>query len=67
MAAIIGGVTFDGGRGTIGGAFLGVIMTGIIANAMTILSVSSYLQTAVTGIIIVIAVVLSNLNKIREK
>lgn len=67
MAAIIGGVTFDGGKGTIGGAFLGVIMTGIIANAMTILSVSTYLQTAVTGAIIVIAVVLSNLNKIREK
>ncbi|MGM8364888.1 ABC transporter permease [Virgibacillus sp. W0181] len=67
MAAIIGGVTFEGGRGTIGGAFLGVIMTGLIANAMTILSVSSYLQTAITGAIIVVAVVLSNLDKIREK
>ena len=67
MAAIIGGVTFEGGRGTIGGAFLGVIMTGLIANAMTILSVSSYLQTAITGAIIVFAVVLSNLNKIKDR
>jgi len=67
MAAIIGGVTFEGGRGSVGGAFLGVVMTGLIANAMTILSVNSYLQTAVTGAIIVIAVVLSNIGKIRKK
>lgn len=67
MAAIIGGVTFEGGRGTVGGAFLGVIMTGLIANAMTILSINSYLQTAITGAIIVLAVVLSNLNKIRKR
>jgi ribose/xylose/arabinose/galactoside ABC-type transport system permease subunit len=67
MAAIIGGVTFEGGRGTVGGAFLGVIMTGLISNAMTILSVNSYLQTAVTGSIIVIAVVLSNMGKHRKK
>jgi ribose transport system permease protein len=67
MAAIIGGVTFEGGRGSIGGAFLGVIMTGLIANAMTILSVNSYLQTAITGAIIVIAVVLSNVNNIKRR
>lgn len=66
-AAVIGGVTFDGGRGTIGGAFLGVIMIGLISNAMTILSINSYLQTAITGAIIVIAVILSNLHKVRKK
>jgi ribose transport system permease protein len=67
MAAIIGGVTFEGGRGSIGGAFLGVIMVGLIANAMTILSVNSYLQTAITGAIIVIAVVLSNVNNMKRR
>jgi ribose transport system permease protein len=66
-AAVIGGVTFEGGRGTIGGAFLGVILIGLISNAMTILSISSYLQTAITGAIIVVAVVLSNLHKVRNK
>ncbi|CAH0121273.1 MULTISPECIES: ABC transporter permease [unclassified Paenibacillus] len=66
-AAIIGGVTFEGGRGTIGGAFLGVVMIGLISNAMTILSVNSYLQTAITGGIIVVAVILSNLSKLRKK
>jgi ribose/xylose/arabinose/galactoside ABC-type transport system permease subunit len=66
-AAVIGGITFEGGRGTIGGAFLGVLMIGLISNAMTILSVNSYLQTAITGAIIVAAVVLSNLDKIRKR
>lgn len=65
-AAVIGGVTFEGGRGSIIGAFIGVILMGVIANAMTILSVDSYLQTAITGGIIVIAVILSNVSKMRR-
>ncbi|MGO1849552.1 ABC transporter permease [Microbacterium sp.] len=65
-AAVIGGVTFEGGRGSIGGAFIGVILMGVIANAMTILSVDSYLQTAITGAIIVVAVILSNIGRMRR-
>jgi ribose/xylose/arabinose/galactoside ABC-type transport system permease subunit len=65
-AAIIGGVTFDGGRGTIGGAFIGVLLLGIINNAMNILSVWPYAQTAISGGIIVIAVILSNLENLRK-
>lgn len=65
-AAVIGGVTFEGGRGTVGGAFIGVILMGVIANAMTVLSISSYLQTAITGAIIVVAVILSNVSKMRR-
>lgn len=65
-AAVIGGVTFEGGRGSIVGAFIGVMLMGVIANAMTILSVDSYLQTAITGGIIVVAVILSNIGKMRR-
>ncbi len=65
-AAVIGGVTFEGGRGSVGGAFIGVILMGVISNAMTVLSVNSYLPTAITGAIIVVAVVLSNVGKMRR-
>lgn len=65
-AAIIGGVTFDGGKGTITGAFLGCILMGVISNAMNILKVETYVQTIITGIIIVCAVVLSNYNNIKR-
>ena len=64
-AAIIGGVTFEGGRGTVLGAFLGCLLMGVISNAMNILQVPSYTQTIVTGVIIVSAVVLSNIDTIR--
>lgn len=66
-AAIIGGVTFDGGKGTVFGAFLGCVLMGVISNAMNILKVNSYVQTIITGLIIVVAVVLSNVNNIRRK
>ena len=65
-AAIIGGVTFDGGKGTITGAFLGCILMGVISNAMNILKVETYVQTIITGVIIVCAVVLSNYNNIKR-
>ncbi len=66
-AAIIGGVTFDGGKGTISGAFLGCLLMGVISNAMNILGVDTNVQTIVTGVIIVGAVVLSNINNLRKK
>lgn len=65
-AAIIGGITFEGGRGSIGGAFIGVLLLGIINNAMNILSVWPYAQTAISGAIIVVAVILSNLDNMRS-
>jgi ribose/xylose/arabinose/galactoside ABC-type transport system permease subunit len=66
-AAIIGGVTFEGGKGTVSGAFLGCLLMGVINNAMNILKVPSYIQTIITGAIIVAAVVLSNINNLKRK
>jgi len=65
-AAIIGGVTFDGGRGTIMGAFLGVIFMGLVSNAMNVLGIESSVQYVVSGVIVVVAVVISNINSIRR-
>ena len=62
-----GGVTFDGGKGTISGAFLGCLLMGVISNAMNILGVDNNVQTIITGAIIVAAVVLSNINNIKKK
>jgi len=67
VAAVIGGVTFDGGRGTVLGAFLGCLLTGIISNALDILGVDAYIKIVITGAIIVGAVVLSNIEKLRRR
>ncbi len=65
-AAVIGGVSFEGGRGTVGGAILGVILLGIVYNAMNILGITSYAQNIVLGVIVVASVVFSNIGKLRR-
>ena len=67
VAAVVGGVTFEGGRGTILGAFLGCLLIGIISNALDILGVDAYVKIVITGAIIVGAVVLSNIEKLRRR
>ncbi len=65
--AIIGGVTFDGGRGTISGAFLGALFMGVLSNAMNVLAINPFIQTVVSGVVIVAAVVISNYEQIRKR
>jgi ribose transport system permease protein len=67
VAAVVGGVTFEGGRGTVLGAFLGCLLIGIISNALDILGVDAYVKIVITGAIIVGAVVLSNIEKLRRR
>lgn len=65
-AVIIGGITFEGGRGSLVGAFFGVLLLGIMYNAMNIVGVSSYMQTIFLGAIIVIATVVSNIGSMKK-
>lgn len=62
-ACIIGGASFSGAKGTVLGAFLGVVLLGVISNALNILGVDPFFQTVVLGVIIVVAVIASNMNK----
>jgi ribose transport system permease protein len=66
-AVIIGGITFEGGKGSLFGAFLGVLLLGIMYNAMNVVGVSSYLQTIFLGAVIIIATVVGNIGKIRKR
>jgi rhamnose transport system permease protein len=55
-AVLLGGVDFDGGRGTLGGAVAGVALLGVLQNLMSLSDVSSQSQTVVTGVLLVISV-----------
>ncbi len=65
-AAIIGGISVTGGKGSVFGAFLGVILMGIISNGMNILSINFHYQNIVLGIVIVTAVIISNLDNLKK-
>ncbi len=54
-AAVIGGVSLNGGRGTILGAVLGAMIIGVLYNALVLLSVPTYWQQAFIGGIIIVA------------
>jgi ribose transport system permease protein len=55
-AVIIGGASFFGGVGTVGGTLVGALMIGVLRNGLNLLNVSSYWQTTVIGVVIVMAV-----------
>jgi len=65
-AAVVGGVSLQGGIGSIWGVICGALIIGIINNGMDLLGVSSYWQQVVKGIIIVLAIVLDQLKNISE-
>lgn len=61
-ACAMGGVSFNGGKGTVMGIFFGALLMGIINNAMNLLYISSYWQLVVKGIIIFLSVLYSIYN-----
>jgi ribose transport system permease protein len=57
-AVVIGGTSMSGGKGSIWGAVLGCIILGMINNMLVLGGVSAFLQQAVRGLVIIIAVLL---------
>lgn len=55
-AVIIGGAALFGGSGTMWGTVIGVAFIGLLQNILNINGISSFWQTVVTGLVIVVAV-----------
>jgi rhamnose transport system permease protein len=55
-AVVVGGAAVTGGRGTIAGTVLGVVLLGAIGPALTFMGVSAYWERAIHGAIILTAV-----------
>ncbi len=55
-AAVLGGTSFNGGIGTIGGTIIGALVIGILNNGLNLLHISSYVQMVVKGLVILLAV-----------
>jgi rhamnose transport system permease protein len=62
-AAVVGGVAISGGRGTVAGTMLGLLLLGVIGPALTFLGFSAYWERALEGGIILAAV---SLDAIRD-
>jgi len=55
-AALLGGVSFKGGEGSIFGLMTGVLIIGVLNNAMQLASFPDFSQTVVKGAVLLIAV-----------
>ncbi|MBD3780154.1 MAG: ABC transporter permease [Micrococcales bacterium] len=60
-AAALGGVALRGGKGSIGGTILAVILLGVLLNGMSLLGVNVFWQNVAQGTLLVAAVVIQQL------
>jgi rhamnose transport system permease protein len=56
-ACVIGGISIAGGIGSVAGAVLGALFLGVIKNALPVIGISPFAQMAISGIVIIAAVV----------
>ena len=64
---LIGGVSMEGGEGSILGAFLGMLLMALIANALTLFGIDSNLQNVLIGCIMLASVAVDQANRSRQK
>jgi simple sugar transport system permease protein len=66
-AAVIGGVSLSGGRGTVFGAFTGILLLYLIQNVLTLAGVPAQWIGALNGAIILVALTLSRITSGRKQ
>ena len=65
-AVVIGGAALSGGHGKVFGAVVGTIIFAVIANLLSLLNVSTFLQDAFRGALILVAVTLATVQFARS-
>jgi ribose transport system permease protein len=64
-AVVIGGGSLHGGEGSVVGTLIGAFIMGLLSNGSDLLGVSPYLQQAIIGAVIILAVTVDELRKRR--
>jgi ribose/xylose/arabinose/galactoside ABC-type transport system permease subunit len=66
-AVVIGGTRLRGGQGRVFGAVVGTVIFGVITNLLVLLNVSTFLQDAFRGALILVAVALATVGRQASK
>ncbi len=62
-AAVIGGNSLAGGKGTVWGTLVGALILGVVSNGLNLWGVAPFFQIVVTGCIVIVAVLVEKLRK----
>jgi ribose transport system permease protein len=60
-SVILGGTSFEKGKGGIGGTVVGALAVGVLRNGLNLIGLSTEWQVAVVGVVIILAIVLDSL------
>ena len=66
-SVVIGGAPMSGGKGNVAGTFCGVLLWGVIGNALNMMRVNAYIQDVIIGLLIIFAVAVSALRLRAER
>jgi len=68
-AVILGGISLSGGKGRISGTIIGILILATIQNGLTLLSVQSFYQMIINGVVLILAVLMDVIRsgKLRKK
>ncbi len=66
-AVILGGTSLSGGKGSLFGSLVGIILLQLISNGMILLNISSFYQDVVSGGVIILAVALDTAREKRKE
>lgn len=62
-ATVLGGTILAGGKGNIFGTFVGVLITGILSNGLTMLGLSQAWRDIATGLLLIFAIIMQNVTR----
>ena len=60
---VLGGTSLFGGRGSVLGTFIGVLIVGVFRNGLQLMDVASIYQTLITGVLVILAVTVDQISR----
>jgi fructose transport system permease protein len=66
-AVVLGGTSLFGGRGSVIGTLIGALIVGVFRNGLQLIGVASIYQVLITGILVILAVAIDQLTRMRQR
>lgn len=66
-ACVVGGVSSNGGKGTVLGAIIGCLIVGVLENGLAIMNVNEYIQEVIKGFVLLVAVVYDTMSIMKNE